>query len=188
MVKWLGHRTWNLALPSSRPALTISWICSRKSVSCLTPQHLYIANWSAACRLGFLTCWVYFVSFHWSWKAPEKSSLFRSRLSGCHATLPRKGESCVTSRKAAAWGEWKKYTLSFTFTFTFTGLYPPYVPQNSSALGLEKKSSMLNVLLICRSRAHFAWTHHQSSLAITNGDDILGLQEAWELYPEMIHY
>ena len=30
------------------------------------------------------------------------SSLLRSRLSGCHATLPLSGERCVTSRKTAA--------------------------------------------------------------------------------------
>ena len=38
-------------------------------------------------------------------KLRKKASLLRSRLSGCHATLPQKellGKRCVTSRKTAA--------------------------------------------------------------------------------------
>ena len=38
----------------------------------------------------------------WPMTIAGKSSLLRSCLSGCHATLPRKGERCVTSRKTAA--------------------------------------------------------------------------------------
>ena len=29
VAEWLGQRTWNLEIPSSIPALTTSWICSR---------------------------------------------------------------------------------------------------------------------------------------------------------------
>ena len=41
VAEWLGRRTWILEIPSSSPALTTSWICSRKSLVQLSaaPVH-----------------------------------------------------------------------------------------------------------------------------------------------------
>ena len=49
-------------------------------------------------------------------------SLLRSRLSGCHATLPRSGERCVTSRKTAA-KESRYFSVSYTFLWLNNAIY-----------------------------------------------------------------
>ena len=47
--------------------------------------RLYIANWSASCQLGFLTCSVYRSRlFQWPWKAPaRKVNIFTFYLTFC---------------------------------------------------------------------------------------------------------
>lgn len=55
----------NQVIPSASPALTSSWICSRYSHwfnSSATLVWCHIANLSASCQLGFLTCRVYLIN------------------------------------------------------------------------------------------------------------------------------
>ena len=57
MAERLERWTCYSEAPSSNPALTASWICSRLSrVQILRPTcHETVANWFASGRLGFLT-------------------------------------------------------------------------------------------------------------------------------------